>query len=63
MHRYLYEGPVKEFNRIIKPKWRGMTIAATEKKAKSNLAYQFKLEVHKTANSKITLPGKLEIID
>lgn len=40
-----------------------MTIAATERKAKSNLAYQFKLEAHKTANSKITLPGKLEIID
>ena len=40
-----------------------MTIAATEKKAKSNLAYQFKLETHKTENSKITLPGKLEIID
>ena len=34
MHRYLYEGPVKEFNQIINPKWRGMTIAATEKKAK-----------------------------
>ena len=63
MHRYLYEGPVKEFNQIINPKWRGMTIAETEKKAKSNLAYQFKLEAYKTANSKITLPGKLEIID
>ena len=63
MHRYLYEGQVKEFDQIINPKWTGMTIAATEKKAKSNLAYQFKLETHKTANSKIILPGKLEIID
>ena len=63
MHRYLYEGPVKEFNQIINPKWMGMTIAATEKKAKSNLSYQFKLKAQKTANSKITLPGKLEIID
>ena len=63
MHRYLYEGPVKEFNQVINPKWRGMTIATTEKKAKSNLAYQFKLETHKTVNSKIILPGKLEIID
>ena len=58
MHRYLYEGPVKEFDRIINPKWRGMTIAATKKKAKSNLSYKFKLEAHKTENSKITLLGK-----
>lgn len=57
--RYYYSGPVKEFDDIINPKWEASTLATTESKAKSNLAYQYKVSHGKSYNSKITLPGKL----
>lgn len=62
MARYIYEGPVEEFNVCIAGKWTGETVAASVGKAKSNLAYQYKKEHKKTPATKITLPGKLTII-
>ena len=59
MRMYSYEGPVMEFDRCIANKWTGRTYAATEKKALSNLAYQFKVQYGRGPNSKITLPGKV----
>lgn len=44
MNQYDYEGPVMEFDRCISNNWKGTTFAPTEKKAKSNLAYQYKKE-------------------
>lgn len=55
MARYLYKGPVMEFDKCIVNAWTGQT----EAKAKSNLSYQFKKYNNRTANAKITLPGKL----
>ena len=62
MNTYFYDGPVLEFDNIITNRWRGSTRAATEKRARSNLAYQFKMECGKVARSKITIPGKLIVI-
>lgn len=59
MPKYIYDGPVKEFDKMIAWRWKGETIAPSETKARSNLAYQYKREHHKTPNSKITLSGKL----
>ena len=59
MKMYSYDGPVMEFNRCIANKWPGSTYAATEKKARNNLAYQFKKEYERSPNAKITLPGKI----
>ena len=59
MKMYSYEGPVMEFNRCVANKWSGSTDASTEKKALSNLAYQFKKEYERSPNTKITLPGKI----
>lgn len=42
MQLYFYDGPVLEFNRIIADHWSGSTRAESEKKARCNLAYQFK---------------------
>ena len=63
MHTWVYEGPVKEFERVISSHWYGETRAATEKKARSNLAYQYKRYYQRTTKSKITLPGKIRMID
>ena len=66
MPKYFYDGPVMEFNTCIADHWKGETFAPSETKARSNLAYQFKKRNNRTANTKISLPGKLimeEIID
>ena len=61
MQLYFYDGPVLEFDRIIANHWSASTRAESEKKARSNLAFQFKKQYGKEARSKITIPGKLII--
>lgn len=63
MNLYYYNGPVKEFDTIIVERWSASTRAVSEKKARSNLAYQFKRQHGRVADSKITIPGKLKIIE
>lgn len=61
MQLYFYDGPVLEFDRIIAEHWSASTRAETEKKARNNLAYQFKKQYGREARSKISVPGKLII--
>ena len=61
--RYSYKGPVCEFGRVITSMWTAETSAISEKKAISNLAFQFKRDHHKIKTAKITLPGKLVVIE
>ena len=63
MNLYTYNGPVLEFDRIIADHWVSSTRAESEKKARSNLAYQSKKQTGRTPQSKITIPGKLNIIE
>lgn len=63
MNKYSYNGPVMEFDRCIANKWRGETMAVSEKKAKSNLVYQFKKENNRTAATRISLPGNVELVE
>lgn len=61
MKMYHYDGPVYEFEKIVANHWTGSTRAESEKKARSNLAYQFKMQYGRAPRSKITVPGKLTI--
>lgn len=61
--RYSYTGPVCEFDRVIASMWTAETSAPSEKKAISNLAYQFKRDHNKIRTAKITLPGKLTVVE
>lgn len=63
MNKYIYDGPVLEFDRVIEKRWRGETMAVSSKKARSNLIFQFKKQYGKTSGAKITLPGELIMID
>ena len=63
MNTYYYSGPVMEFDRYIADKWEGSTRAVSEKKARANLTYQYKVSNGKAPRSKITLPGKLIVKD
>lgn len=58
-YKYIYEGPVMEYGRLIANNWKGETTAPSEAKAKNNLAYQFKKQSNRMAAAKITLPGKI----
>lgn len=63
MNLYFYDGPVLEFEKVVANNWTSKTLAESEKKARCNLAYQFKMQSGKTPRSKITIPGKLTIIE
>lgn len=63
MNKYVYNGPVLEFDKIVANHWSGSTMAVSEKKARCNLAYQFKMEYGRVPRSNITIPGKLTIIE
>jgi hypothetical protein len=60
--KYEYNGPVYEFDRIIAERWNATTVATSEAKARANLAYQYKKTHGKTANTRISCPGKLTIV-
>ena len=63
MNLYAYNGPVLEFDRIVADHWIASTRAESEKKARCNLAYQFKMQSGRVPRCKITIPGKLTIIE
>lgn len=63
MPLYSYNGPVKLFDQIVSAQWKGSTIAPSEKKARSNLAYQYKKETRRSPASKISLPGDLVVVE
>lgn len=62
MNKYSYDGPVMEFDRCIANRWKASTYAVSEKKARSNLTYQYKKKNNKLPNTMITLPGQIILI-
>lgn len=63
MNIYAYDGPVLEFDRVVAYRWVASTRAESEKKARCNLTYQFKMQNGRVPQTKITIPGKLTIIE
>ena len=61
MNLYLYDGPVMEFNNCVANRWTASTRAVSEKKARSNLTYQFKKKNNRLPGTKIILPGKISL--
>ena len=59
MDLYSYTGPVTMFDRCVANCWKGETYASSEKKAKSNLIFQYKKQNGLISASKVNLPGKL----
>lgn len=60
--KYSYDGPVKEFDQIIENRWIASTFALSEKKARSNLVFQFKKKFNRAPNAKITLAGEIKLV-
>ena len=59
MDLYSYTGSVTMFDRCVANCWKGETYASSEKKAKSNLIFQYKQQNDLLPASKVNLPGKL----
>ena len=59
MDLYSYTGPVTMFDRFVANYWKGETYAPSEKKAKSNLAYQYRNQNGLIPGTRVGLPGKL----
>lgn len=62
-HIYVYHGPIFIFDRCINTYWRGATRAVSEKKAISNLTYQWKKTYGYAPNTKVSLPGQITRIE
>ena len=58
--RYYYDGPVCEFGKVVQERWYSETVATSEQKARSNLAFQWKNYYGRPKNAKVTIPGILE---
>lgn len=59
---YHYSGPVMRFDQCIQTNWEGYTLADSEKKARSNLVYNYKRVNGLLPSAKITLPGPIRIV-
>ena len=62
-HKYIYDGPVLEFERCLTDHWKGETFAPSEGKARSSLTYQFKKQNNRIVGTRITLPGKIKMVN
>lgn len=62
-HRYIYDGAIMVFDKCVESNWKAETMAPSEKKAKSNLTYQAKRYLNAIAGAKVTLPGKIKMVD
>lgn len=58
MNMYAYDGPVMLFGRCVFDHFRSETWAISEKKALSNLAYQYKKKANLSTDAKIRLEPK-----
>lgn len=58
MGHYIYNGAVLNIGNVISNKWKGETYAVSEKKAVSNLCYQFKKQYGYSKSAKISLYDK-----
>lgn len=63
MQKYTYNGPVMIFGRCVASTWYGSTYAISEKKARSNLVYQYKQQAGLAATAKVELPGKITLVE
>lgn len=62
-HKYSYDGPVILFDKLVADHWKGETMAPTESKARSNLAYQAKKQLNIIAGTRVKLPGEIKMVN
>lgn len=61
MGRYIYNGPVLCFDKVMASKWKAETTAVSEAQARSNMIFQYKKIAGLAPYAKVTLPGKITL--
>ena len=56
---FMYDGPVYRFGRMIDKRYLGITTAVSEKAARNNLAFRYKMSKGFERTARIELPGKI----
>lgn len=59
--RYVYSGRVMQFDDVIETNWEGETLAETPARAKSNLAFRYKLQRDMKIDTRISLPDQVRL--
>lgn len=60
MGRYIYEGPVVMFGKVVDDNFKGVTVAVNKKRALANLAYQWKKRNgYLPGSARLGFPGAL----
>lgn len=62
MNKYIYDGPVWVFDKLVVDRWQSETTAVSESKARSNLCYRYKKAHNLIKSAKVTLPGEITMI-
>lgn len=58
--KYMYNGPVMYYDKVLSNNWTGITVAESEAKAVSNFKYQFKNQSSMVPTvGGVTLSGKV----
>lgn len=61
-HEYTYNGPVFIFDECVTEHWKSKTKAISKQKARANLTYQWKKKHGYAPNTKVSLPGQINLI-
>lgn len=61
--RYMYHGPAVGFDRLLASVFDAETVASSEAEARKNFEYQFKKKANLSPTAKITLPGKIVMLE
>lgn len=56
---YWYKGPVLVFDKLHSNSWSAMTVAPSEKKARSNLSYQYRQQCNLARSIPVKLTGEI----
>jgi len=61
--KFIYDGPIFLFNKMVVPKWYVETYALTEARALSNFKFRAKMVFGYSKTAKIDLPAKIKVAD
>lgn len=61
--RYMYHGPAVGFGRLLMSAFDAETVASSDAEARKNFEYQFKKKANLSPTAKVTLPGKIVMLE
>lgn len=60
--KYIFDGAIMSFDKVIEPGWSASTFATSLKQARNFLTYRYKKEHNLSPRASIKLSGRLEAV-